>query len=85
MQAIDLRNSRFKTNTRRTIQTMMEKTPGKVVLDHLMLDDVSGQPYVTDDAVTVEAEVLRYITDVLAPHNCEPRSPVLGRRLQGAF
>ncbi|KAG0341299.1 hypothetical protein BG005_003018 [Podila minutissima] len=55
-----------------TIQTILEKTPGKVVLDHLMLDDVSGQPYVTDDAVTVKAEVLRHFTDVWhAPLNCE--------------
>ncbi|KAF9319495.1 hypothetical protein BG006_002975 [Podila minutissima] len=70
IQAIDLRNSRFQTNTR---QTILDKTRGKVVLDHLMLDDVSGQPYVTDDAVTGKAEVLRYFTDVWhAPRNCEP-------------
>ncbi|KAF9271312.1 hypothetical protein BGZ74_006201, partial [Mortierella antarctica] len=39
----------------------------------LMLNDVSGQPYVTDDVATVKAEVLRYFTDVWhAPRNCEP-------------
>jgi hypothetical protein len=54
------------------IQTILEKMPGKIVLDHLMLDDKHGQPYVTDDADTVKGEVLHYFCDVWhAPHICE--------------
>ncbi|KAG0343273.1 hypothetical protein BG005_002520 [Podila minutissima] len=71
MQAIDLRNSRFQTNTTRSIHTILEKAPGKVMLEYLMLDDVSGQPYVTDDAVTVKAEVMRYFTDARSDYSAD--------------
>lgn len=36
----------------------LEKTPGKIALDHLMLDDEDCEPFVTDDPEAIKAEVL---------------------------
>ncbi|KAF9404374.1 hypothetical protein BGZ94_004217, partial [Podila epigama] len=61
--SINLRNLRFATSTRSTIRTILELSSARIVLDHVVIEDAQGNPFVTAVPDEVMSETLKYFRD----------------------
>ncbi|CAO3574370.1 unnamed protein product [Mortierella alpina] len=71
------RNANFMTNTRQTIQSLPETTSGRVVLDHLIVEDDTNGLYVKGDTIDIKQRVRQYFYETF--HAERARQPLEGR------